>query len=159
MDGIELIMLVILILVVNPAIIVNAITKNVQNVWNGEFEIILDNGQVIPGSFENDYVNGIDIPRGLRVKEIIIKQVTRGFIPMVITSKIKTTLESFSTFPENAQLKDLCYEVTNPEVLPDLFVFMVASNQRIVHKEQSYRGLFFPKREILIWYNRPGAES
>ena len=153
--------LVVLIVVVNPFItgLAVAYLQN-PNVWDGAFEISLDDGRTILGSFQKGYgIEGIDIPKGRRIKGLIIKRVPRGFVPMVLTTdKVETRfITSLCDFPEDDRLVDLYFEVMCPETPPTLFSFTVASNQRIANGEER-RGIFFTKRSINIWFFRPGAE-
>lgn len=155
--------LVVLIVGVNPFItwLIVERLRNPNVVWNGEFEIILDDDGIISGSFQNKYgVNGIDIPKGRRIKYIRIKSVPRGFVPMLFTTELETRLAmELIDFSTDTRTTDLYFKVICPERLPELFSLAVASDRKIANgEERSVKGLFFPKHDINIWFSRPGVE-
>ena len=134
--------------------------NNLNNVWDGLFEVILDNGQVIAGSFKVYYgMNGINIPKGHLIKFLIIKNVPNGFVPMVIFGENHgmsiRLITSIDDILKTDGHNDLRYEVVNPQKVPDIFSFTVCSNQLIADGSwRSTKGLFWTKHDISIWQNK-----
>lgn len=148
----------IMVLVLNPLIIRLVLGRFISpEVWNGEFDIILDDGRVIECSFRNDYgIDGIDIPKGRVVEKIILKVTVPGFVPLILlTGKLSTQL--IAEYPTNHGRNDLTYQIINPKKLPPMFSIDVFSNQRIIGgSSRSITGIFSsPNNGINIWYDKP----
>lgn len=140
-------------------IIIKRLIESVPNVWNGAFKIILDDGQVIQASFGNGYNRNFDMPKDRLIKELIIEQVPKGFVPMMIVTgsgkfEVRLVTDLFD-FPKDERLVNLRFEIINPETPPVFFRFAVASNQRILGlRQRSDRGVFISPFDFVIYYSR-----
>ena len=160
-----LLLTVALLIVVANAIVVRAVIRRFVDpeVWDGKLELVLDNGNNIPLSFQISPPNvNIDIPKGRRIEKIILKDVKVGCVPIVCLSSCEGdisaqfVIRNFSL--SNQRRTDIEYQVTNPRKLPSLVGLAVCSNGRIAGGEQrSTPGLFWPRHDISLWYDRPGA--
>ena len=150
-----------LIIVVNAIVVRTTLRRFIQpEVWDGSFDVVLDNEDRIPLSFRRHRLD-VDIPKGRKIKKIVLKGVEIGCVPIVCLSSAGDVSAQFvtSTFNFSDQRRaDIEYQVVNPIKLPPLVGLAVYSNQRIAGGEQrSTPGLFWPKHDIGLWYDRPGA--
>lgn len=154
-----LLAIIVMVIVVNP-IIIRLTIRHIVNpeVWGGAFDIVLDDGSRIPGSFKKEYgINGIDIPKGRLITKIVLKGAVKGFVPMIslhsCIGKFSTQLVSGLPLHDDQTRSDLEFQVINPTKLPKLVKFAVCSNQRIAGgEERATKGLFFPERDLNLWY-------
>jgi hypothetical protein len=159
-----LVLVAVLFVVVANAIVVRATFQHFVNpeVWDGRFDVVLDNGDVVLLAFQDDCFD-VDIPKGRRMEKILLKDVKIGCVPIVRLTSQGDVSAQFVTKTFDCSHKrrtNIEYQVVNPKELPAIVGLSVCSNGRIAGGEQrATKGLFWPKHDIHLWYDRPGAPN